>query len=189
VAGELVNRDKFMGVLEAVVATPAPFALVVAARVTTVTAFGLAGFVESWLVALLAFHVVVPIRHLEVLMPTLLVSAFAASGTALLFSAVFALKESARVYQNSITFPFYLLGGILVPVAYLPPWLQPVSRMVFLSWSADLLRDSLGTQAISNVPLRLAMVALLGGAGAALGWYLLQRMIDHLRRVGRLGLA
>jgi ABC-2 type transport system permease protein len=189
VAGDLINRDKFMGVLEALVAAPAPFSLVVAARVATVTAFGLAGFVESWLVALLVFHVTIPIRHPEVLVPTLLVSAFAASGSALLFSAVFALKESARVYQNSITFPFYLLGGILVPVAYLPPWLQPVSRVVFLSWSADLLRDSLGAAVPSNVPLRLGMVALLGGAGMAAGWYLLHRMIDHLRRVGGLGLA
>jgi ABC-2 type transport system permease protein len=189
VAGDLVNRDKWLGVLEALVAAPAPFPLVVAARVATVTAFALAGFVESWLVALVVFHLQIPIRHPEVLVPTLLVSAFAASGTALLFSAVFALKEGSRVYQNSITFPFYLLGGIMVPVAYLPSWVQPLSRVVFLSWSADLLRDSLRSAPPSNVALRLGMVALLGGGGMALGWFLLHRMIDHLRRVGRLGLA
>jgi hypothetical protein len=47
----------------------------------------------------------------------------------------------------------------------------------------------LGAAVPSNVPLRLGMVALLGGAGMAAGWYLLHRMIDHLRRVGGLGLA
>lgn len=188
-AAELVNRDRFLGVLEAVIATPAPFALVVAARVAAVTAFGLAGFAESWLVAFGVFHVAVPVRHPEVLVATLLTAAFAASGTAVLFSAVFALRQSARVFQNSITFPFYLLGGILVPVSYLPGWLQPLSRLVFLSWSADLLRDSLRVGTPANVPLRLGVVALLGAAASAAGWLLLNRMIASLRREGTLGLS
>jgi len=188
-AGELVNRDRFLGVLEAVVAAPAPFALVMAARTATVTAFGLAGFAESWLVALVVFHVVVPVRHPEVLVPTLVAAAFAASGTALLFSAVFALRQSARVFQNSITFPFYLLGGVLVPVAYLPGWLRPLSRVVFLSWSADLLRDSIRPGTPAGVPFRLAVVVLLGAAGMAVGWLLLHRMVEHLRREGTLALA
>ncbi|HXJ43320.1 MAG TPA: ABC transporter permease [Bryobacteraceae bacterium] len=189
VAGELINRDKYLGILEAVVATPAPFALVMVGRVTVVTAFGLVGFAESWLVAFAVFHIAIPIRYPEVLVATLLAAAFAAAGTALLFSAVFALKESARVYQNSITFPFYLLGGILVPVAYLPAWVQPISRGVFLSWAADLLRDSLGSSTPIDVPYRVGMVLLLGGAGTVLGWLLIHRMVDYLRREGTLGIV
>jgi len=188
VAGGLINADRFLGVLEAVVAAPAPFALVMGARVGTVTAFGLLGFAESWLVALLVFHIAIPVRHPEVLVPALLASAFAASGTALLFSAVFALRESANVFQNSISFPFYLLGGVMVPVAYLPAWLHPLSSLVFLSWSADLLRDSLGRGTPVDVPFRLGMVLLLGVAGFAAGWVALHRMIDSLRRDGTLGL-
>jgi ABC-2 type transport system permease protein len=188
VASDLVNRDKFLGVLEAVVATPAPFALVVAARVGTVTAFGLVGFAESWLVALAVFHVAIPIRHPEVLVPALVAAAFAASGTALLFSAVFALRESSTVFMNSITFPFYLLGGVFVPVTYLPSWVQPITRVVFLSWSADLLRDSLRVGPTADVPLRLGVVLLLGAGALAAGWVLLHRMIDHLRHEGTLGL-
>ncbi len=124
--------DALVGVLEAVVATPAPFGLAVAAGVGVVTMFSLAGFAESWIVALVVFQVVIPARHPEILLPTLLAAAFAASGTALLFTAVFALRGRTRVFQNSITFPFYLLGGIL-PVAYPPAWLRPLSGVVFLS--------------------------------------------------------
>jgi ABC-2 type transport system permease protein len=188
VAGELVNRDKYLGLLEAVVAAPAPFALVMAGRVATVTAFGLIGFVEAWLVALLVFRIAIPIEHPAVLVVSLVLAAFASAGTALLFTAVFGLREDGRVYQNSITFPFYVLGGIMVPVAYLPQWLQPLSRLVFLSWTADLLRDSLKPGAIKNLALRLGMVVLLGAITLAGGWLLLNRMVDRLRRAGTLGL-
>lgn len=189
VASELVNRDKYLGVLEGLAAAPAPFGLVMAGRVDTVTAFGLLGFAEAWLIAFVVFGTALPIRHPEVLVPALVASAFAASGTALLFSAAFALRESARVFQNSITFPFYVLGGILVPVAYLPAWLQPLSRIVYLSWSADLLRDSLSTRLPVDVPLRLGILVLLGAVAMAAGWLLLQRMVDHLRREGTLGIV
>jgi ABC-2 type transport system permease protein len=175
--------------LEAVIATPAPFALVMLARIGTISAFGLVGFAESWLVARIVFGVTVPIPHPEVLLPTLACAAFACTGTALVFSALFSLRESARVFQNSISYPFYLLGGILVPVSYLPWWLQPASRVIFLSWTADLLRDSLQTAPPVAVPQRLAIVLLLGFAGLLVGWFLLHRIVDRLRHDGTIGLA
>src|SRR5262249_16321378 len=38
VAGELINRDRWGGLLEAVIATPAPFALVMVGRIGTICA-------------------------------------------------------------------------------------------------------------------------------------------------------
>lgn len=189
VAGELINRDRWLGLMELVVATPAPFALVMLGRIGSITAFGLVGFVESWLVARLVFGVTVSIPHPAVLLATLACAAFACTGTALVFSAIFSLRDSARVFQNSVSYPFYLLGGILVPVAYLPWWLQPISRAIFLSWTADLLRDSLQPAAPVAVPLRLATVLILGLAGLVVGWFLLNRIVERLRRKGTVGLA
>ena len=189
VAGELINRDRLEGLLEAIIATPAPFALVMLGRIGTINAFGLVGFAESWLVARIVFCITVPVPHPEVLLPTLACAAFACAGTALVFSALFSLQESARVFQNSISYPFYLLGGILVPVSYLPWWLQPASRVIFLSWTADLLRDSLLPAPPVAVPQRLAIVLLLAFAGLLVGWFLLHRIVDRLRHEGTLGLA
>jgi ABC-2 type transport system permease protein len=188
VAGELVDRDRWTQALEPAVAAPAAFPLVVLARVATVSSIGVFGFAESWLVAWSVFGVRIAVYHPAVFAATLLATTFAAVCTALVMSSVFALGRTARVFQNSLSYPFYLLGGILVPAVYLPWFLQPVSKLVFLSWAADLLRDSLRPSPISTVAPRLSMVILLGCAGLALGWYLLTRMVDHLRQEGSLGL-
>jgi ABC-2 type transport system permease protein len=95
----------------------------------------------------------------------------------------------ARAFQNSLNYPFYVLGGVMVPVSFLPGWLEPVSRAVFLSWSADLLRDALAPPAIPYLLPRLAAVLGLGLAGYATGVWLLHRAVDRLRKTGSLSHA
>jgi ABC-2 type transport system permease protein len=189
VSGELVGRDRWAGILEPLVATPTAFPLVVLARVAPVSAIGVLGFAESWLVAWIVFGVRVPVHHPLVFAATLLATTFAAVCTALVMSSVFTLARSARVFQNSLSYPFYLLGGVLVPASFLPGVLQPVSKLIFLSWAADLLRDSLRASPVMAAAPRLGALVLLGGAGLTLGWFLLSRMVDHLRREGTLGLV
>ncbi len=103
-------------------------------------------------------------EHPVVFGSTLVAAAFAMSGTAVVMAAVFALARSSRIFQQSLTYPFYVLGGILVPVSFLPVWVRPFSRLVFLSWTADLLRASLSPEAVTDVGPRI-------GAVVALGWW------------------
>ena len=111
-----------------------------------------------------------------------------AGATALITSALFSLSRSARAMQNTVTYPLYVLSGVLVPASYLPNWLEPVSKVLFLSWAADLLRDSLSAEPVDDFVPRLLVVAALGAGALALGTLLLNRMIDRLRADGRLGL-
>jgi len=188
-AGEIVADERENGSLEAMVAAPAPFAAVITGRIAAVTLISLLGFAESWLVAWLVFQVVVPIWHPVAFAAALLVTALAMAGTATMMAAVFVLARSARAFQNSLNYPFYVLGGVMVPVAFLPGWLEPLSRVVFLSWSADLLRDSLSPAGIGYLLPRLGVVAGLGLAGFAAGGWLLRRAVDRLRRTGSVGYA
>jgi len=99
------------------------------------------------------------------------------------------LARSARIFQNSLSYPFYVLGGVLVPVALLPGWLQPLTRVVFVSWSADLLRDSLSAAPIADPTLRLAAVLGLGATGLGAGIFLLRRVLVRVRALGTLTYA
>jgi ABC-2 type transport system permease protein len=189
IAGELITRERENGSLEGLVATPALFAAVVTGRITAIVLLSLVGFCESWLVAWLVFGVVVPIHHPVVFVAAVLVTACAMAGTASVMSALFVLARSARTFQNSLNYPFYVLGGVMVPVSFLPNWLEPFSRIVFLSWSADLLRDALAPGPVSHVLPRLAAVLVLGLAGYAAGLGLLRRAVDRLRRSGSLSYA
>ena len=188
-SGEIVEGDRWQGVLEPAVAAPASFPIVVLGRVLAVTTIGLFSFVEVWLVARLVFGVWIEIEHPITFLLTLAATAFAVSGTAVIMAALFVLSRTPRTFQNSLSFPFYVLGGVLVPVSFLPDWLEPVSRAIFLSWSADLLRDSLDEAAVDDVAARLGMVVLLGAVGFAVGYALLARILHRARSEGSLGLV
>lgn len=186
-AGEIVANERDNGSLELLIGTPAPFTRVIVGRIFAVTAVSVAGFVESWLAAWLAFRVAVPVPHPALFAAAVGVTVFAMAGTASMMSAVFVLARSARTFQNSLSYPFYLLGGVIVPVTLLPVWLRPPSRVVFLSWSADLLRDTLATAQVREFLLRLAIVAGLGLVGYGAGALLLRRAVNRARMTGSVG--
>ena len=81
-----------------------------------------------------------------------------------------------------------LFSGVLVPVTAFPDWLEPVSRIVFLYWAADLLRASMQPEIPQGAYQALAVLAGLGIGSTVLGAALLSRMIGYLRREGRLGI-
>lgn len=184
VSGEVVARDRDFGLLEPTLATPSSYGLVTAGRIALVTALALIGFVESWLVALLLFGIAIPIPHPIAFAAAIGASGFAMAGTALFMSALFVRSTSVRRFQNTLSYPFYVLGGIMVPVALLPEWIQPLSRVIFLSWSSDLLRDSLSPQPIRDVAWRLLMIVLLGAVSLVVGRGMVRRMENRVRHTG-----
>jgi ABC-2 type transport system permease protein len=186
--GLVVQNDRWSNTLELHVAAPTSFAAVVFGRILTVTTVGLVSFVEVWLVARFLLRTEVAVHHPVLLTATLVVTAFAMAATALFMAGLFVLARSAVTFANSASFPFYVLGGILVPVTFLPGWIQPVSKLVFLSWSADLLRASLAPGPVPDAAFRIGMVALLGVAGFALSAVLLRRILGRVRASGELGL-
>jgi ABC-2 type transport system permease protein len=189
VASEMITRERGAQTLELLVATPAPFALIIVSRIAMLTTLGLIGFGESWLIAKIIFNVSVSIDHPAVFVVTLLMTVFAATGTALISTALICFARSTRTFQAAVAYPLFLISGVLVPVSYLPDWIEPLSRAVFLYWSADLLRDSMEAAPVEDVLLRLGIMAALGlGAGIA-GASLINRMLIHLKREGTLGLA
>lgn len=183
-AGQMITNDRNLGTLESVLATPASLPVVLLGRMCAVTVMGLVAFAESWLAAGIVFGRWLAIPHPFVLLAVLAVTGLAEAGTAGLLSPLFVLTPSARTVQNTLSYPFYLLSGILVPITFLPGWLQPIGRVVFLSWSADLLRASLARPPVTELVPRLAVTLLLGAAGYAVGVVLLMRVLKAVRRSG-----
>lgn len=188
-AGELISRERENGSLEGLLAAPAPFAAVLFGRIAAVTAVSMFAFVESWLVGWALTGTPVPIAHPALFAATVALTALAMTGWAGVMACVFVLARSARTFQNSLSYPFYVLGGVIVPVALLPDWLTWPARGVFLSWSSDLLRDALDPATVTDPLLRLGMVTLLGGAGYLLSHVLLTRALRRVRMTGSLAHA
>lgn len=187
--GMLVTGDRWQGVLEWVLATPASLAAVILGRISVVMTFGLIGFFEVWGVGELVFGVSIPFEHPVALALTLLVTVFAMSGTAVAFASLFVLTRNPFTFSNSASFPFYVLGGVFVPIAILPGWIQPVTKGVFMSWSSDLLRASLKPASIHNEWGRLGMVLLLGALSFMVGRAVLFYVLRRMRTSGELATA
>lgn len=188
-AGETIFRDRAAGVLEALLTTPAPLAAVLLGRIWAITAVSLVGVAECWLVGAIGFGVVVTVAHPVVFAATLLSTAFGIAATGVLMASIFVVGRNVRSFQNSVTFPLYLLGGAMVPVALLPAGLEALSRVFFLSWATDLLRDSLAPAPVDAFGWRLAAVLGLGAVTAAAGFWIMGRLVRRVRHKGTVGFA
>ncbi len=188
-AGSMITADRWQAVLEPLIASPTGLASVLVGRVACLMCVGLLSFFEVWLAGWLIFGVSIPFEHPLQLAMTLLATAFAMTGTAVAFAALFVMTRNAYTFINSASFPFYVLGGVLVPVAFLPDWIEPVSSVLFLSWSADLLRASLKEPAVDDFWGRLGMVLVLGTITFAIGRAVLFHVLRRMRARGELATA
>jgi ABC-2 type transport system permease protein len=184
ISGETIDDDRWAGTLEPAIAAPGSLLVSTLGRVVAVTTTASVGFVPSWVVAWGLYGVEVPVHHPDVFVAASVATVLATSATGLLMASVFVLARSARVFQNSLSWPLFVLGGVLVPVTVLPVWLQPVARLVFLSWSGDLLRDALDPAPVHHVGARLAVIVGLGLATLLLASWVLTRIVDRVRRLG-----
>jgi ABC-2 type transport system permease protein len=188
-AGEIISTDRWFGTLDGLLATPARLPVVLSGRVAAVTAVSLAAIVESWLAAGLVFGAWVTIAHPLVFSAAVLATSVAMAAAAIAMSSIFVLSRSVRTFQNSLSYPLLLLGGAFVPADLLPTWLQPLSRLVFLSWATDLLRDSLAPAPVTGALFRLFMVVLLGAAMYALGLWMFHVIVRRIQATGTVSLA
>jgi ABC-2 type transport system permease protein len=186
--GNVVQVDRITQTLELQAAAPTAYGFVVFGRIITVTSIGLLSFAEVFGVGRFLLGAPVAVHHPWLLVAALLATAFAVSATALVMGGLFVLVRNGFSIANSVSFPFYVLGGIMVPVTLLPAWVQPLSKVVFLSWSADLLRSSLSAAPVTEPLFRLGMVLLLGSVSLVAGLELMRRVLRRVRANGEMGL-
>jgi ABC-2 type transport system permease protein len=185
-AGGVIVGERWGGRFELLVVSPTPLALVVFGRVFAVMLFGAVTFGEAWLIAAFGFGHVVTVGDPVTFAVGVAATVFAMAGTATFLASAFVLSRAMNVLQNSISYPFYILGGVFVPVAALPGWLAPLSRLVFLSWSGDLLRNALRGGSSDRIGPLLAIVGL-GTAALIGGLYLTRYVVDRARRDASVG--
>lgn len=187
--GNIITGDRWQNLLESIVAVPTSLASLLLGRVTTVMCLGLVSFFEVWAIGELLFGVSPTFEHPLELVLILACTAFASAGASVAFAALFVMTRNAYTFTNSAGFPLYLLSGVFVPVAVLPGWIHPVSSVIFMSWSADLLRASMKSAAIDDFWLRLGVVVLLGAVSFLAGRLVLFYVLRRMRTTGELATA
>jgi ABC-2 type transport system permease protein len=185
-SGEMISEDRENRRIESLVATTASFPLLILGRLTACMLLAVPSFAVSVLVAGGLFDYWVTIEHPALFVVVLLLTIIGTAGTATALSALFVLAPSARIVQNTLTFPMFLLGGVIIPVSFLPQGVELLSRVLYLSWASDLLRATTRPETVESAVARSVMVLLLGCATLALGMVSISRFLRRARERGAL---
>jgi ABC-2 type transport system permease protein len=137
-----VQRERWQGTLELMVAAPVPLAWLLLPITTAMATVGLYAMGTTLLWGWLLFGIDVHIAH-----PWLF--ALAVPGTVLsvgmlgfLMSVTVVRYRSGWALGNAFELPVWLVSGFLVPIALLPDWVRPVSWLLAPTWGVRAIRES-----------------------------------------------
>lgn len=184
--GSVMRDDRWGGRLEVHLAAPNSYGFTVVARVAAVVSLSLLAIPIALITAAVGYGVTISVAHPGLLVATFAATAAAVTATGIIFSSMTLLSRAAITFQSAASYPFLLLGGVFVPLDLLPAWAQPLGRVVFLSWSSDLIRDAVSAAAVPSAAPRLGVVLGLGALGFLAGQRLLRVIIDRVRVSGEL---
>ncbi|MFD6624417.1 ABC transporter permease [Streptomyces diastaticus] len=183
-AGAVLESERRQATLELFLASPGNLTSLLTGRVSVIACVGMLTFLESWLTAELLFAVNLTVHHGWALAVTLVATCLTTVGVATVLAGLFVMSRSAQLFSNALGYPFYLLGGVLVPVTFFPDWLRPLSWLTYLYWSANLLRDVTKAAPLEHFALRVAVLVAIGAVTYWGGAMLVRRMLKRLRDQG-----
>jgi len=146
--------ERRIGSLERLLLAPVRLPALLAGKLLGGMTFGLTVTLVVLVIAIVIFGAN-GINWLMLILALLLSSlAFSALGA---FVSV-AVREifEAQTLANFIRFPMMFLGGVFVPVASLPGWLQVLARLLPLTYAVEALRTALSGGAWATAALDLA---------------------------------
>jgi ABC-2 type transport system permease protein len=185
-AATLVQRERWAGTLELVVAAPTPFAFVVLPITFGMATLGLYSVVAVILWDWWLFDLPLQVENWPGFVLSILMATFTIALFGFLLSVTVVRYRTAWALGSALEYPGWLLCGFVVPLAVLPGWVQPLSWALAPTWGVEAMRDS----AAGESPwFALAMCATVGMAYAVLAAWLGDRLIDSARRNATLSLT
>ena len=149
--------ERRIGSLERLFLAPLRLPALLAGKLLGGMAFGLTVTLVVLVVSLIVFGSTGTNWLMLVLALLLSATAFSALGA---FVSV-AVKEvfEAQTLANFIRFPMMFLGGVFVPLASMPAWLQALARLFPLTYSVEALRAALSGGSWATAALDLGALA------------------------------
>ncbi|MEH0450062.1 ABC transporter permease [Streptomyces sp. B21-102] len=181
VAADVVDNDRWDGALEPSLLTPDAYVRSLVTRVCTITALSVPVLAEVIAIGRVGFGLPLPVHEPLTALAATLLLVVGTAGSALLVCALMIFVPVGRLLQNALTYPFYILGGLVLPVTSLPAPFEWVARLFFLSHGAQLLRDAM-TGSGQGRWSHFSALIVLSALQLAVGVVLLRRALSRARR-------
>jgi ABC-2 type transport system permease protein len=185
-AGSAMQRERWWGTLELLVAAPRHFALVLLPATLGLATVGVYNLAATLLWGRFLFGVHLSIAHPLLFALAVVGTVLAFGGLGFLFAVSFVRWRAAWVLGNFFEYPVWLICGFLVPLAFLPGWVHPLSWALAPTWGMNAIRES----ALGGSPLPdLAACLGLGIGYVVLGVLITDRVLRAARLRGSLSLT
>jgi ABC-2 type transport system permease protein len=157
-SGGAIQWQRWQGTLELLVGAPPRFIVSMIPLTLATASIGLYSVVATLLWGRLLFDVPLDLVHPFVFVAALAVTTVALGLLGLVLGSTFVLYRHASAFSNLLEYPVWLVTGLLVPIALLPGWVEPISWVLAPTWGVQAVREA----ALGGDPLpELAMTALL----------------------------
>ena len=185
-AGSAMQRERWHGTLELLVAAPVHFAAVLLPVTIAMSTVGLYSMVATLLWGRFAFGVDIPLEHPFAFSLAIVAAVLSIGALGFLLAVSFVRYRTAWALGNMLEYPVWLVGGFLVPITLLPDWVRPISWTLAPTWGVDAIRQA----AMGGSPwAELGLCVLLGAAYVTAGALMLEAVLRAARRDASLALA
>jgi ABC-2 type transport system permease protein len=185
-SGQALTLLRTAGMLELLVAAPAPFVFVLAPMTLATASVGFYALVATLAWGRLMFGMPLHVQHPWLLAAAVPVTIFSLGMLGMVLGSFFVRYRYANAFTNLLLYPVWLTSGMLIPVALLPHWVRPLSYAFPSTWAARAIRDAvLGGQPLPAIAACLA----LGTAYLGLGLWAVRTFETAARRTASLALS
>jgi ABC-2 type transport system permease protein len=185
-ASSALQRERWQGTLELLVATPPHFSLVLLPITLAMSTIGIYSMAATLLWGWVAFGI--PLQITDPVAFILAVPATVASIGALGFvlAVSFVRFRQAWALGNMLEYPVWLISGFLVPLSLFPGWVRPISWVLAPTWGIRAIRGAaLAGPSYSDIGMALGV----GAAYVVIGILLVHRALHAARARGTLSLT
>jgi ABC-2 type transport system permease protein len=185
-AGSAMQRERWWGTLELLVAAPRHFSLILFPSTLGLATVGIYNLAATLLWGRFAFGIPLTVEHWALFAFSIVGTVLAFAGLGLLFAVSFVRFRAAWVLGNFFEYPVWLICGFLVPLSLLPAWVRPISWVLAPTWGMNAIRES----ALGGTPLPDLLLCLgLGAVYVCFAVLVTNRVLDDARARGSLSLT
>jgi ABC-2 type transport system permease protein len=185
-AGGAMQRERWHGTLEALVASPPHFALILLPTTLAMSTVGIYCLVATLVFGRFVFGIGLTVEHPIAFGVAIVATVISFGALGFLFAVSFVRFRAAWALGNLFEYPVWLIGGFLVPLILLPEWVRPISWALAPTWGMNAIRESsLG----GNPWPDLGLCLVLGLTYFVLGVLVLERVLGAARKRAALSLT
>ncbi len=137
-----VDRERWSGTLESIIGSPTDLRTVMLAKSLANVTLSLSSMLFSYPLAAFVFGYSLTVDQPLLFGVSMFLTVMALVSFGMLLAPLMALNPGSTMWNNTLEFPVYILGGFLFSIALLPAWTTPVSYALTPYWAARVLHET-----------------------------------------------